>query len=112
MRYLICGGAGFIGSTFTRLVLERFADAEVVVLDALTYAGNPANLASVRDDPRFRFIHGNIRDRETVREAMTGCTYVVNFAAETHVDRSILDPGAFVQTDVEGTRVLVEAARD
>jgi len=112
MRILVAGGAGFIGSEFARMALERWPDAEVIVLDALTYAGNRANLASVRDDPRFTFVHGNICSDEHVREAMQNCTWVVNFAAETHVDRSILDPGAFVRTDVEGTRVLLEAARD
>ena len=112
MRILVAGGAGFIGSEFARMALGRWPDAEVVVLDALTYAGNLGNLASVRDDPRFTFIHGNICSDETVGAAMQNCTWVVNFAAETHVDRSILDPGAFVRTDVEGTRVLLEAARD
>ncbi|HZS93182.1 MAG TPA: dTDP-glucose 4,6-dehydratase [Chloroflexota bacterium] len=106
------GGAGFIGSNFVRHALKHWPEAEIVVLDKLTYAGNLANLTDVRDHPRFQFMHGDICDRDTVREAMTGCTHVTNFAAETHVDRSILDPGAFVRTDVEGTRVLLEAALD
>jgi dTDP-glucose 4,6-dehydratase len=83
----------------------------VLVLDKLTYAGNVANLASVSGHPRFQFIQGDIADADVVERAMVGCTHVVNFAAETHVDRSILDAGDFVHTDVEGTRVLLEAAR-
>jgi dTDP-glucose 4,6-dehydratase len=109
---LVAGGAGFIGSNFVRLALERWPDETVVVLDALTYAGNLENLASVRDNPRFRFVHGDICDERTVRETMRDCDRVVNFAAETHVDRSILAAGAFVRTDVEGTRVLLEAVRE
>lgn len=109
MRLLVTGGAGFIGSNFVRVALERWPQAEIVILDKLTYAGNPAN---VPDDPRVRFIQGDIASIEDVRSAMTGVTHITNFAAETHVDRSILDPSAFVRTDVEGTRVLLEAARD
>jgi dTDP-glucose 4,6-dehydratase len=86
-------------------------DYDVTVLDKLTYAGNTDNLKSVWDNPRFRFIHGDICSGETVRVAMTGHSHVINFAAETHVDRSILDSGDFVRTDVEGTRVLLEEAR-
>lgn len=112
MKLLVTGGAGFIGSHFTRTAFSRWPEARVTVLDALTYAGNPQNLAPVWDDERFDFVKGDICDLEVVRQAMDGCTHVVNFAAETHVDRSILDPGAFVRTDVEGTRVLLEAARD
>lgn len=112
MRLLVTGGAGFIGSNFVRHALSRWPEAEVVVLDKLTYAGNLENLAGVRDHSRFHFQRGDICDRDAVREAMAGCTHVTNFAAETHVDRSILDPDAFVRTDVEGTRVLLEAARD
>lgn len=111
-KLLIAGGAGFIGSNFVHLALERWLDDEVVVLDALTYAGKLENLADIADDPRFTFVQGDICDAEVVRGAMAGCSRVVNFAAETHVDRSILDPGAFIRTDVEGTRVLLEAARD
>lgn len=110
MKLLVTGGAGFIGSAFVRLALRRWPDASVTVLDKLTYAGNLANLASVQDDPRFRFIRGDIADGEVVAEAVAGCTHVVNFAAETHVDRSILSASDFVRTDVEGTRVLLEAA--
>ncbi len=109
-RVLVTGGAGFIGSAFVRYLLAR-DDAEVIVLDKLTYAGNLANLSSVADDPRYRFIRGDIADPAAVAEAMAGCDAVVNFAAETHVDRSIMEPGAFIMTDVYGTYVLLEAAR-
>lgn len=111
-RVLVTGGAGFIGSNFVHHVLANRPECSVVVLDKLTYAGNERNLDPVRDDPRFSFIRGDICDRETVLRAMHGCQWVLNFAAETHVDRSILDPGAFVRTDVEGTYTLLEAARE
>ncbi|HLJ81263.1 MAG TPA: dTDP-glucose 4,6-dehydratase [Ktedonobacterales bacterium] len=109
---LVTGGAGFIGSNFVRHALATHPDWQVVVLDKLTYAGNPRNLDDLRADPRFSFIQGDICDAETVRAAMRGCDWVLNFAAETHVDRSIVDPGAFVRTDVEGTYALLEAARE
>jgi dTDP-glucose 4,6-dehydratase len=109
-RLLVTGGAGFIGSAFVRHTLARH-EAEVVVLDKLTYAGNLANLAAVADDPRYRFVHGDIADPAAVAEAMRGCDAVLNFAAESHVDRSLLEPGAFITTDVFGTYVLLEAAR-
>jgi dTDP-glucose 4,6-dehydratase len=108
---LITGGAGFIGSHFTEYLLSQYPDYEVRVLDALTYAGRRENLAAVEGDPRFTFIHGDVRDKQTVREAMQGAHYVVHFAAETHVDRSILDPNAFITTDVYGTFVMLETAR-
>jgi dTDP-glucose 4,6-dehydratase len=108
---LVTGGAGFIGSNFVRHLLDARPDCRVVVLDKLTYAGNLENLAPVWADPRLRFVRGDICDRETVDAALAGCEWVVNFAAETHVDRSILEPGAFVRTDVEGTYTLLEAAR-
>jgi dTDP-glucose 4,6-dehydratase len=108
----VAGGAGFIGSNFVHRALERWPDDAIVVYDALTYAGNLQNLADVIEDQRVSFVRGDICDAEAVLTAMQGCTRVVNFAAETHVDRSILDPGGFIRTDVEGTRVLLEAARD
>src|SRR3954447_25841956 len=110
-RLLVTGGAGFIGSAFARGHLRDYPDDQVVVPDKLTYAGNLANLAAIADDPRYRFVHGDIADADLVREAIAGCDVVVNFAAETHVDRSILDPGSFIETDVKGTYVLLEAAR-
>lgn len=111
MRVLVAGGCGFIGSTFVRHALSRWSQAEVVVLDKLTYAGNLRNLDSVRDNPRMSFLRGDICKPEDVQRAIEGCTHAVNFAAETHVDRSIIDASDFVRTDVEGTRVLLEAAR-
>jgi dTDP-glucose 4,6-dehydratase len=108
----VTGGAGFIGSNFVRQVLRKHPDLEVVVLDKLTYAGNLANLADVAGDPRYKFVRGDICDDEIVREAMDGCDACLNFAAETHVDRSIGDPGSFVQTDVYGAYILLEAAKD
>jgi dTDP-glucose 4,6-dehydratase len=111
MRLLVCGGAGFIGSTFVRLRLREHGD-EVVVLDKLTYAGREESLQDVRDDPRFRFLRGAIEDPEAVGSALDGCDAIVNFAAETHVDRSIAEPDAFVKTHALGTYVLLEAARE
>ena len=111
MRILVTGGAGFIGSEFVRQTLTRYASDEVTVLDKLTYAGNPANLEPVSSDPRFRFVRGDIADRSVVESALDGADAVVNFAAETHVDRSILEPDAFVRTDVLGTWTLEQAAR-
>lgn len=108
---LVTGGAGFIGSNFVRYILKALPEARVVVLDKLTYAGNLENLADVHAEKRFTFVQGDICDANVVSHAMRNCNWVVNFAAETHVDRSILDPGAFVRTDVEGTLVLLEAAR-
>jgi dTDP-glucose 4,6-dehydratase len=109
MRLLVCGGAGFIGSTFVRLRLREHGD-EVTVLDKLTYAGRRENLHDVISD--VRFVHGAIEDQSAVAEAVTGCDAIVNFAAETHVDRSISDPEGFIVTNMQGTHVLLEAARE
>jgi len=109
-RVLVTGGAGFIGSNFVHAFLGSFPDSHVVVLDALTYAGRRENL----DDLPARsltFIHGDVRDPDAVARAMNGCDRVVNFAAESHVDRSIEAPGEFIQTDVYGVFVLAEEAR-
>jgi len=108
---LITGGAGFIGSNFVRFMLEKYNDYEIIVLDALTYAGNRENLADLENDKRFSFVHGDIRDEKVVDEVMSKVDAVVNFAAETHVDRSIHEAGAFIDTDVHGTFVLLEAAK-
>src|SRR5438270_1040724 len=107
MRRLVCGGAVFIGSAFVRLRLGGEGD-EVVVLDKLTYAGREENLAAVRDHPRLTFLQGGIENVASVDEAVQGCDAVVNFAAETHVDRSIADPDAFMVTNLQGTHVLLE----
>jgi dTDP-glucose 4,6-dehydratase len=106
MRLLVCGGAGFIGSNFVRVRVRDHGD-EVVVLDKLTYAGRRENL----QDVEHRFLHGAIEDPAAVAEAMDGTDAVVNFAAETHVDRSITEPDAFIATHAQGTFVLLEEAR-
>jgi dTDP-glucose 4,6-dehydratase len=111
MRLLVCGGAGFIGSNFVRARLAG-SDDEIVVLDKLTYAGRRENLRDLEDDARFSFIHGAIEDPVAVAAAIEGAQALVNFAAETHVDRSIAQPDAFVQTHALGTYVLLEAARE
>ena len=111
MRIVITGGAGFIGSNFTRYVLNQHPEHQVVVLDALTYAGNLASLEDLQADPRFRFVHGDICDAKLVDELMAQADAVVHFAAESHVDRSISDPGVFVRTNVEGTLTLLDAAK-
>jgi len=110
-RLLVTGGAGFIGSNFARYMLREHPDYQVVVLDKLTYAGNLANLADVQDNPNYRFVQGDICDQQLVDGLVAEVDAIVNFAAETHVDRSILDAGSFIQTDVHGTFVLLEAAR-
>ncbi len=111
-RILVTGGCGFIGSHFVRRLLERHDDVEVVNLDMLTYAGNPANLADVAGSERYTFVHGSICDADAVARAAEGCEAIVNFAAETHVDRSIMEAGDFIQTDVFGTYLLLEWIRD
>ena len=112
-NYLITGGAGFIGANFTHYLLRKYADIKVVVYDKLTYAGNLDNLLDVDDDPRYAFVHGDIADADSVAAAIQAHAIdtIVNFAAESHVDRSIMNPDAFVKTDVYGTYVLLEAAR-
>jgi dTDP-glucose 4,6-dehydratase len=109
MRILVCGGAGFIGSHFARIRLVDHEDS-VVVLDKLTYAGRRENLADLEGESRFSFLHGAIEDPQAVRDALADVEAIVNFAAETHVDRSISDPAAFVRTHALGTNVLLEAA--
>ncbi|MCH7847718.1 MAG: dTDP-glucose 4,6-dehydratase [Planctomycetes bacterium] len=111
-RILITGGAGFIGSNFVRFVMHERPRWRIVNYDALTYAGNPANLADVADDPRYEFVHGDIRDRDDLVHALSGCDSVVHFAAESHVDRSIADASPFVSTNVLGTQVLLDACRE
>lgn len=110
MKILVTGGAGFIGSNFIIYMMEKYPDYEIVNLDKLTYAGNLKNLESVENNPKYRFIQGDICDREIVKKAMTGCDIVVHFAAESHVDRSISGPAVFIQTNVIGTEILLETA--
>ncbi len=111
---LVTGGAGFIGSNFVRLIMKQHPDYHIVVFDKLTYAGNLDNLESVSERDNYKFIQGDIADRETVRRALKSndIDTVVNFAAETHVDRSILAPDAFLQTNVMGTHVLLSEGHD
>jgi dTDP-glucose 4,6-dehydratase len=111
MKILVTGGAGFIGSTFVRYVLNAGADYSVVNYDKLTYAGNLANLESIVDNPNYRFVKGDVCDTAAVETAMRGCEAVVHFAAESHVDRSIYEPAPVIQTNVTGTFILLEVAR-
>jgi dTDP-glucose 4,6-dehydratase len=112
VKLLVTGGAGFIGSNFIRHVLRAHADVTVVNLDKLTYAGNPANLEDLAGEPRYTFVKGDICDAALVREVARGVDAVVNMAAESHVDRSILDPDAFLRTGVQGVHTLLEAVRE
>jgi dTDP-glucose 4,6-dehydratase len=112
MRLMVTGGAGFIGSNFIRMVLCHQQASQVVNFDCLTYAGNPENLREYEQHPGYRFIHGDITSVEQVESCLAeGFDAIVNFAAESHVDRSIFDPGSFVKTNVLGVQVLLEAAR-
>ncbi len=111
MKLFVTGGAGFIGSNFIRYVLGLNQNIEVVNYDKLTYAGNLKNFQDIAQNPRHRFIRGNICDRTAVEAAMEGCDAVANFAAESHVDRSVYEPTTCVETNVVGTGVLLEAAR-
>ena len=110
---LVTGGAGFIGSNFVLYWLDQYQDSKVVVLDALTYAGNRANLAAVEDDAHFKFVHGNILDTALVEQIMQqeSIDTIVHFAAESHVDRSIHGPDEFLKTNIEGTHSLLKAAK-
>jgi dTDP-glucose 4,6-dehydratase len=112
-HWVVTGGLGFIGSAFVRIVIRERPDIRVTVLDAMTYAANEANVADVASDPRFRLLRGDICDPAAVRDAIEpGTAAVINFAAETHVDRSILSPEQFLKTDIFGTHVLLEAVRE
>ena len=112
MKLLVTGGAGFIGSNFIRHIFATHPDDTVVNLDKLTYAGNPANLADLAEIPRYTFVKGDIGDAGLVREIARGVDAIVNMAAETHVDRSILEPDAFLRTGVHGVFTLLEAVRE
>ena len=112
MNILVTGGAGFIGSCFIRHILKKYQNYKVINIDALTYAGNIENLNDVKDNQNYKFIHGNICDKELVRELVNQVDCVVNFAAESHVDRSITGPEIFIETNVKGTLNLLQAAKD
>ena len=112
MKVVVTGGAGFIGSNFVRHLLQSHPDDSVVNLDKLTYAGNRANLADLEGDPRYTFVHGDICDAKLVRDVLRGADAVVNYAAESHVDRSLVEPDAFLRTDVFGVFTLLEAVRE
>ncbi len=111
-RILITGGAGFIGSALVRNVLEQLPGASIVNLDCLTYAASLSGLEELLEHPRHHFVRGDITDRETVRRAMDGCDAVINVAAESHVDRSIADSSPFIRTNVVGTQILLDTARE
>ncbi len=112
MKLLVTGGAGFIGSNFVHHVLREHPEDEVVVFDLLTYAGNLENLKDAEANPQYRFVKGDIADPEAADPLVAECDAVVHFAAESHVDRSIMEPSAFVRTNVIGTQVLLDAARN
>jgi dTDP-glucose 4,6-dehydratase len=113
MRWLVTGGLGFIGSHFVRLAVRERPGLELINFDALTYAGNPANVRDIEGNPRYRFVKGDICNGDAVRAAVAGgVDAIVNFAAETHVDRSILDPERFLRTDALGTHALLEVLRE
>ena len=109
---LVTGGAGFIGSCFVRHELKKHPDYKIINLDALTYCGNLENLKDIEDNPNYRFVHGNICDRTLVRELVSESDYVVNFAAESHVDNSIKHPEIFIETNVQGTLNLLQACKE
>lgn len=112
MNILVTGGAGFIGSCFVRHILNKYKDYKVINIDALTYAGNIENLDDIKDNTNYQFVHGNICDKTLVRELMHQVDCVVNFAAESHVDRSITGPEIFIETNVQGTLNLLQAAKE
>lgn len=111
MKLLITGGAGFIGSNFIHYWLDKYPTDEIINLDLLTYAGNLNNLKGLEGNDNYRFVKGDIADFKIVKEVMAGVDIVINFAAESHVDRSIADSSDFIRTNIEGTRVLLESAR-
>lgn len=111
-KVLVTGGCGFIGSCYVRMLLNRHPDIHVRNIDALTYSGNPDNVAEVADSPNYEFIKGDIRDSEVVRQAVVGVDTIVHFAAEAQVDKSITGPEVFTTTNVLGTQVLLDMARE
>ena len=111
MKLLVTGGCGFIGSNFIRYILKKYPDYEIINLDALTYSGNLENQRDIKKEKRYRFVHGRIDDVDLVMDVLGRADYVVNFAAETHVDRSIHDAQPFILTNILGTHILLEGAR-
>ena len=112
MKLLVTGGAGFIGNCFIRHIIKKYKDYKIINLDALTYAGNIDNLKDVEHNPNYTFVHGNICDKKLVRELISESDCVVNFAAESHVDRSINNPEIFIETNVQGTLNLLQASKE
>ncbi|MFA6142152.1 MAG: dTDP-glucose 4,6-dehydratase [Candidatus Omnitrophota bacterium] len=110
-KLLVTGGAGFIGSNFIRHILNKYRDYEIVNLDKLTYCGNPENLKDIAGNKNYKFVKGDIADSKVVEKLAKNCDVIINFAAESHVDRSILDPDSFVRTNVFGTHTLLQAAK-
>ncbi len=111
-KILVTGGAGFIGSNFVKYMLDKYSDYEIINLDALTYCGNLENLKDIEDMDNYTFVKGDIRDKELVDDLVSKVDYVINFAAESHVDRSIDDPEIFIKSNVLGTQVLLNAAKN
>lgn len=111
-KILVTGGAGFIGSNFVKYMLDKYSDYEIINLDALTYCGNLENLKDIEDMDNYTFVKGDIRDKELVDDLVSKVDFVINFAAESHVDRSISDPEIFIKSNVLGTQVLLNAAKN
>ena len=111
-KILVTGGAGFIGSNFVRYMVNKYSEYEIVNLDALTYCGNLENLKDIENHDNYSFVKGDIRDKEVVDDLVRQCDYVINFAAESHVDRSIEDPEIFIKSNVLGTQTLLNAAKE
>ena len=104
-KILVTGGAGFIGSNFVRYMVNKYSEYEIINLDALTYCGNLENLKDIEDKDNYSFVKGDIRDKNVIDDLVKRCDYVINFAAESHVDRSITDPEIFIKSNVLGTQV-------
>lgn len=111
-KILVTGGAGFIGSNFVKYMLEKYSDYEIINLDALTYCGNLENLKDIENHENYTFVKGDIRDQDLVKDLVSKSDYVINFAAESHVDRSIEDPEIFIKSNVLGTQVLLNASKE